>query len=121
MQKLQVTNQVRKHLRTFTRFVLALALLSSFAALADSGNQVNEPSPAGGKVLNSQQPQTNAQGGARPQVFTGEAVRLRALQLRSSNKAIVRAMKCFEKRGLAPKWDQSLTILDAGSKSTAAI
>src|SRR6185369_4214338 len=48
-------------------------------------------------------------------------VRLRALQLRSSNKAFARAMKGFEKRGLAPKWDQSLTILEAGSKSTAAI
>lgn len=30
-------------------------------------------------------------------------------------------MKGFEKRGLAPKWDQSLTILDADPKSTAAI
>lgn len=78
MQKLQVTNRVRKHVRNFTLFVLALALLSSFAALADSGNKVNGPSTAGGKVLNPQQPQTNAQGRTIPQVFTGEGVRLRA-------------------------------------------
>ena len=40
---------------------------------------------------------------------------------KQTHKAIVRAMKGFEKRGLAPRWDQSLTIFEAGSKSTAAI
>jgi hypothetical protein len=121
MQKLQVTNRVRKHLRNFTLFVLALALLSGFAALADSGNKVNGSSPVGGKVLKPQQPEANAQGRPNAQVFAGEGVRLRALQLRSSNLAIARAMKGFEKRGQTPKWDQSLTILETGSKSRAMI
>lgn len=121
MQKLQVTNQVRKYLRNCTLFVLALALLSGFAALADSGNKVNGSSPAGGKVLKPQQPEANGQGRPNAQVFAGEGVRLRALQLRSSNKAIARAMKGFEKSGRAPKWDQSLTILEADSKSAAAV
>ena len=120
MNRLRVTHSGCKYLRSCTAVLLLLALLSSFAVFAESGNTVNGSSTGVGKAL--EPATTRAQGTGRScQIYKGEGVRLRAHQLQSSNRGIARAMKDFEKRGLEPKWDQSLTLLEPASISTATI
>lgn len=76
---------------------------------------------AAGKVLETQERNAKGREHSRAQIYRGEGVRLRAHQLKSSNKALARAMKDFDKRGLEPNWDQSMTVLDPSSNSTATI
>lgn len=121
MENLQVTHAFCKYVRIWTSFVVALALLSSFAAFADVGRGMNSPAATWGRTLSPVGPEPSA--GQQPraaEAFKGEGARLRAQQLRLTNKAIRRAMRDLEKRGLAPKWDQSLTILQAKPRSTAS-
>lgn len=119
MNRLRVTHSRCKYLRNCAVFLLSLALLSSFAVFAESGSTINGPSTGGRKVIEPQQREPNGQGRHRAQVFVGDGARLRAHQLQSSNRAIARAMKDFEKRGKEPKWDQSLTVLEADSNSAS--
>lgn len=56
------------------------------------------------------------QKGKRVESYSGQAVRLRARQLLNSNKAVARAMRDFEKRGLEPIWDESVTALAVDDK-----
>lgn len=122
MNRLRVRNSVCKHLRNWTSFAVVLALLSGFAALADNGSSLSGSTAGGSKMREPVQREPEAlEHLATPQVYAGEGVRLRAHQLRLSNKAISRAMMDFEKRGLQPRWDQSRTILQATLGPTGRI
>lgn len=121
MHRLRVKNSVCKQLRSCTVLLVTLSLVGSFAAFAESGSRVSGSSPGLVKAPEPRTREPKQREHSRAQMFSGEGVRLRAHQLRSSNKAMARAMKDFEKRGLEPKWDQSLTVLETTSNSTAAI
>jgi hypothetical protein len=59
---------------------------------------------------------TEPQKEKRIESYKGQAVRLRVQQLLNSNKAVARAMSDFEKRGLLPNWEESVTAMTIADK-----
>lgn len=121
MERIRVVHMVCKHLHACIALAVVLVLLSSFATFANNEGQTSWRTANRGEINDPLQQGPSVQDPRAPEMYTGEGVRLRAQQLRSTNKAIARAMKDLENRGLSPKWDQSLTILQTKSTSTAHI
>lgn len=118
MERIRITHNSCKHLRSCISLTVVLARLSSFAAFASSESKTKGLAASRGNITGRLQQETNTQDPNVPEMYVGEGARLRAQQLRSTNKAIARAMKELESRGMSPKWDQSLTVFQTRSDST---
>lgn len=105
---------------------VARIILGCFLSLTVSGTTMaNIPfstgteslqNQAGAGLLNFQEP---AQAG-QSKIFKGEAVELRAKQLRKTNKGVARAMKEAEERGLKPAFDQGVIIILSSEQSESS-
>lgn len=109
MLKLHNLHAIRKYLSRALRYATAMALASAiFFALP---NSLSVASPG------DNQP---SQRSRIVDAYGGEAVRMRAQQLRITNKALARAMRDFEQRGLQPNWESSVTVLSMNATTAAA-
>jgi hypothetical protein len=120
MERIRGTHKACKQLQACISLAVVLVLLSSFATFANNDSRSGWR-PANRGEINDPKEGLGVQDRHAPEMYTGEGVRLRAQQLRSTNKAIARTMHDLENRGLSPKWDQSLTVLQTKTTSAASI
>lgn len=72
--------------------------------------------PASASNTPNQQEKGN---GYKHRSVKGEAVGLRAKELRDKNKGVARAMKDLEKKGFRAAWDKGISLLDVKDEQTA--
>jgi hypothetical protein len=104
LHKFQVArNCIKSPLRLVMVAVLAIASLLVLPNSFTVSGQGNNQRPKKEKKVES---------------YKGEAVKLHVRHLSSTNKAIARAMKDFEKRGLVPSWENSFTLMSVSDGTT---